>query len=139
MTQLVSDVMTPDPVCVAPDTSLLDTARQMRDQGIGAVLVVDDGQLLGIITDRDLVVRAMAEGLDGGSTDIGDVTTPSVAVVTAGSLLSQAELLMRRQRIRRLPVCDETGHPVGIVSLGDPAGGVQLGRAADLTGSDAPR
>lgn len=119
MAQRVSDVMTPDPVCVSPGMSLDSTARKMRDHRIGAVLVVDDGQLLGIVTDRDLVVRGMAGRHDASETSVGDLTTPSVAVLTVDSSSSQAVRLMRQQKIRRLPVCDEAGQLIGIVSLGD--------------------
>ncbi|GAA4906815.1 CBS domain protein [Stackebrandtia albiflava] len=137
MTQRVSEVMTPDPVCVTPDTTLAGTARRMRDHDIGAVLVVDDGQLLGIVTDRDLVVRGLAGELDPATSEVGELTTPAVAVLDVNSPSSHAVRVMRQQRIRRLPVCDETGRPVGIVSLGDLAEHHDPGSAlADISAAE---
>lgn len=117
MAQTVSDVMQPDPICVETSTSIRAVATTMRDQGIGDVLVVDNGTLLGIVTDRDIVVRAIAAGEDAENPISGCVTT-ELATVGPDDPVEEAARRMREQAVRRIPVVDGA-RPVGIVSLGD--------------------
>ncbi|HTK88884.1 MAG TPA: CBS domain-containing protein [Verrucomicrobiae bacterium] len=109
--------MTPDPVTVPSTTPLEQAARQMRDAGIGNVIVLEGEQVAGILTDRDIVVRAVAEGRDS-RTPVGDVTSRDLTTIAPDATLEDAVELMRERSIRRLPVV-EAGRAVGIVSLGD--------------------
>ena len=115
----IKDVMTERVFSVLHSTCLRDVACLMRDQDIGDVLVVnDDGTLRGIVTDRDLVVRATATGCDMGSTCAGEIATQNVFNLAPDATIDEAVRLMRDHAIRRLPVMNN-GVPIGIVSLGD--------------------
>lgn len=119
MTRRVHEVMTENPVTVEKLTSLAEAARVMRDAGIGDVLVVDEGRLRGIVTDRDLVVRAMAENRDPAETTVQAVCTAEPITVKPDDGVDEALHLMRRHALRRLPVQTEEGELVGVVTLGD--------------------
>jgi CBS domain-containing protein len=112
------DVMTPAPLSVSAETSVLDAAKLMRDREIGDVLVTRDDVLLGIVTDRDIVVRVLAAGLDPDKTPIDTACSGDLVVVRADDSISDVVRLLRDRAIRRVPVMDE-GHAVGIISLGD--------------------
>ncbi|CAM5614642.1 CBS domain-containing protein OS=Streptomyces tendae OX=1932 GN=F3L20_16795 PE=4 SV=1 [Streptomyces tendae] len=118
MTQYVRDVMTGDPVTVEPLTSVTAVARIMRDRGLGAVLVTEGDRLRGLVTDRDLVVRSVAEGGDPEQSTVAGACSDDVVTVRSDEELEHAVRLMREHAVRRLPVVDD-GRPVGIVSLGD--------------------
>jgi CBS domain-containing protein len=118
MTQYVRDIMTADPVTVEPQTSVTAVARIMRDQDLGAVLVTDGDQLRGLVTDRDLVIRSVAEGGDPEQTTVAGACSDDLVTVRPDDELDRAIRLMREHAVRRVPVVDE-GHPVGIVALGD--------------------
>jgi CBS domain-containing protein len=112
--------MTTEVVEVSPEQTLVEVARLMRDNGVGAVLVTDGGILRGIVTDRDIVVRAVAEGLDPQRETVDTVFSgQDLVTVTPDTTMGEAVELMRRNAVRRLPVVDDTGRPVGIVSIGD--------------------
>lgn len=119
MTRQVHEVMTGNPVAVEQSTSLAEAARVMRDADIGDVLVVDGGRLRGILTDRDLVVRALAEDRDPSVTTVRTVCSTDPVTVRPGDLVDEAVDVMRRRALRRLPVVTEDGELVGIVTLGD--------------------
>ena len=118
MAQTVEEIMTRDPRTVDSGDTIVDAARVMRDADIGDVVVMEDGQVSGIITDRDIVVRAVAEGRDADSTSVGDVCTTGVETVDPSASVDDALRIMREHDIRRLPVA-KSGRPVGIISLGD--------------------
>ncbi len=118
MTQYVRDVMTGDPVTIEPLTSVTAVARLMRDRDLGAVLVTEGDRLRGLVTDRDLVVRSVAEGGDPEQTTVAGACSDDVVTVRSDEELDHAVRLMREHAVRRLPVVDD-GRPVGIVSLGD--------------------
>lgn len=119
----VRDIMTTQLVTVAPSATVADAARKMRDADIGNVLVTDDGRPVGIITDRDIAVRVVAEGKDVNQAQVGDfMSTELITGLPDWDVEDAAEILAEEQ-IRRLPVV-ENGRLVGIVSLGDIA--VQL-------------
>ncbi|OMI91162.1 oxidoreductase [Streptomyces sp. M1013] len=118
MTQYVRDVMTGDPVTVEPLTSVTAVARLMRDRDLGAVLVTEGDRLRGLVTDRDLVVRSVAEGGDPEQTTVAGACSDDMVTVRSDEELDHAVRLMREHAVRRLPVVDD-GRPVGIVSLGD--------------------
>jgi CBS domain-containing protein len=113
----VRDVMTPGPIGVDYDQSIGEAARTMRDWGIGAVLVVRDGSLYGLVTDRDLVVRAMAEA-KGPDQRVGPLSSSGLIGVDADADITVAERLMRDHAVGRLPVLQD-GQVTGIVSQGD--------------------
>jgi signal-transduction protein with cAMP-binding, CBS, and nucleotidyltransferase domain len=113
----VRDVMTPGPIGVDYDQSVGEAARAMRDWGVGAVLVVSNGSLYGLITDRDLVVRAVAEER-GADEPVGPLSSANLIGVDADADVHEAMRLMRQHGVRRLPVLED-GQVAGIVSLGD--------------------
>lgn len=117
--QTVRDVMTTGVVTLPRDTTLVDAARTMREKDIGDIVVADDGDLAGLVTDRDIVVRAVAERRDPAATTIGEILTEDVITVRPEDTVQSAALLMRDQAVRRVVVCDENKELVGIVSLGD--------------------
>ncbi|WP_405965963.1 CBS domain-containing protein [Streptomyces sp. NBC_00723] len=119
MTQHVSDVMTSALVTVEPQASVTAVARMMRDENIGAVLVTDGDHLRGLVSDRDLVVRALAEGSDPNNMTVADACSEDLVTVGPDDDLTLAVEVMREHSVRRVPVIDEEQHPVGIVSLGD--------------------
>lgn len=113
----VRDVMTPGPIGVGYYQSIGEAARTMRDWGVGAVLVVNDEALHGLITDRDLVVRAVAEA-KGHDEPVGPLSSGNLIGVDADADVHEAMRLMRQHGVRRLPVLED-GQVAGIVSLGD--------------------
>ncbi|MER6356128.1 CBS domain-containing protein [Streptomyces sp. NPDC001634] len=120
MSRQIRDVMHRGAIAVEPMTSVARAARLMREQGVGDVLVTYDRDLFGVLTDRDIVVRAIAEDRDPNTTTAGSVCTrPPVVTLTPDDTTDHAAELMRRYAVRRLPVVESGGCPVGIVSLGD--------------------
>lgn len=118
MAQHVRDVMTADPVTVESLMPITEVARKMRDNDIGAVLVVENDRLQGLVTDRDLVVRGLAEGREPQETTVYSVCSGPLVTVEPDDDASRAVALMRDHALRRLPVTDH-GHAVGMVSIGD--------------------
>jgi len=114
----VQDVMTPDPITLPLSAPLIDAAKMMRDVDIGDVVVVDGDEVLGIVTDRDIVVRGIADGCDAQSTTLIDICSRDLTTVSPDDQVGTAVRLMRENAIRRLPVVAR-GRPVGIVTLGD--------------------
>jgi CBS domain-containing protein len=113
----VRDVMTPGPIGVDYDQSVGEAACAMRDWGVGAILVVSNGSLYGLVTDRDLVVRAVAEER-GADEPVGPLSSANLIGVDADADVHEAMRLMRQHGVRRLPVLED-GQVAGIVSLGD--------------------
>jgi CBS domain-containing protein len=118
VTKRVAEVMTKDPVAVHLDVMLTEAAKIMRDHSIGDVLVTSNGHLCGMLTDRDIVVRAVAENRDPRRTTVGDVCSADIAMLEPDADAADAAKLMRARAIRRVPVVDD-GEPVGVVSMGD--------------------
>ena len=114
----VAEVMSTQLAMVTSDSTVADAARLMRDQDVGPVLVTDGDSLAGILTDRDIAIRVVAEGLDPGETRVADVASRSLATLSPQDTLDRAAEVMRTEAVRRLPVV-EGGRAVGIVSLGD--------------------
>ena len=117
MSAKVRDVMTPGPIGVDYHQSIGDAARTMRDWGVGAVLVVRDQALRGLVTDRDLVVRAVAESKSPDE-PVGPLSSGNLVGVNADDDTATAMRLMREHAVSRLPVIDD-GQVAGVVSLGD--------------------
>jgi signal-transduction protein with cAMP-binding, CBS, and nucleotidyltransferase domain len=113
----VRDVMTPGPIGVEYGQTIGETARTMRDWGVGAVLVVDQQVLRGLITDRDLVVRAVAEA-KGPDAIVGPLSSGNLIAVDADADAHEAGRLMRQNAVGRLPVLQD-GQVTGIISLSD--------------------
>jgi CBS domain-containing protein len=110
----VKDLMTSNPATVAPDDSCAQAATLMREEDCGSIPVVRDGTLVGIVTDRDITIRAVAEGRDAKRTPVSEVMSADPVTVTPDADLEDAERIMRDRQIRRLPVVED-GHLVGIV------------------------
>jgi len=118
MADFVREVMTPGVVAVGPDASLVEAAQLMRARDVGDVLVTGDGRVVGVLTDRDITLRAVADGADPLTVSAQAVCTPHPVVVGPDDPVSRAVDLMRGHAVRRLPVVED-GRPVGMVSLGD--------------------
>ncbi|MGW1956010.1 CBS domain-containing protein [Streptomyces sp. NPDC001920] len=118
MADFVRDVMTPGVVAVRPGASLVEAAQLMRTQDIGDVVVADGQRIVGVLTDRDITVRAVADGADPLTVSVQSVCTPDPVMIGPGERVSLAVSLMREHHVRRLPVV-ENGLPVGVVTLGD--------------------
>ena len=118
MAKTVADVMTSDPITVAASDSVAEVAGRMRSGGTGAVLVMDDGQLVGIVTDRDIVVRVVAADKPSSTPVREACSSGGLVTVSADTSIDNVVELMRDNAIRRVPVV-ENGSPVGIVSIGD--------------------
>ena len=116
--QKVRDVMNTDVQAISPETTLQEAAEQMRDGDFGVIPVGEEENLIGIITDRDIVIRAVAEGYDI-NTPVREVMSEQVICANEDDFLEDAAQLMGDHQIRRLPVIDADQRLVGIVSLGD--------------------
>jgi CBS domain-containing protein len=118
MAQHIRELMTPNPVSMPGTASVHEAARAMRDADIGDVIVIENNQVCGIITDRDIAVRIVAEAKDPATTALADICSHSLLTVKSTDSVEHAVRLMRTHTVRRLPVVEE-GKAVGIVSLGD--------------------
>jgi CBS domain-containing protein len=110
--------MTPNPVTLPATASLVEGALAMRDFDVGDVLVLDDGHICGIVTDRDIVVRGIAGGNYPATVKLAEICSRDLTTLSPTDRVEDAVNYMREKAIRRLPVVDG-GKPVGIVSLGD--------------------
>ena len=118
MTKNVRDAMTEDPRSIGASASVVDAARLMREEHIGSLPVTDDEQLVGMVTDRDITTRVVAESADPKTTSVGDVYSRDLISVEPDKDLDDALRLMARHQVRRLPVV-ENGRLVGIVAQAD--------------------
>ncbi|HEX9989484.1 MAG TPA: CBS domain-containing protein [Chloroflexia bacterium] len=116
----VRDIMTKNPETVAPGTSVSDVALMMRDLDVGIIPVVNDGELMGVITDRDIVIRVVASGLNPIDVGVQDFLSPNPVSVSPDDDVDTARDLMAERQIRRLLVTDGS-KLVGILSIGDVA------------------
>lgn len=114
----VQEIMTPFPTTLAPDDSVYKAAQIMRDEDVGAIPVVDEGgSLVGIVTDRDIVVGSIAQGHDSDS-PVAECMTANPDTIPHDITVEQATQQMAKHQVRRLPVV-QSGRLVGILSLGD--------------------
>lgn len=125
----IEDVMTRGVETISPNATLKEAAEKMRDQAIGALPVVEAERLVGMLTDRDITVRATAEGRDPKEVTVAEVMTEGVVTVGADEPIEVAEQLMESSAVRRLVVVDPQGRPAGMLSLDD---------LAALAGASAP-
>jgi CBS domain-containing protein len=115
----VFEAMTPEVVSVQSDTRIVDAALVMKNLDVGPLPVVDSGRLVGVVTDRDITVRATAEGLDPHTTEVSEVMTREVVACHESDDVRRAARLMQDAQLRRLLVVDDAGNLAGIVSIGD--------------------
>ena len=120
MKQNIREVMTRNPKALAQSATIMEAACAMRDNDIGDVVVLDNGRLCGILTDRDIVVRALAAGCDPNRTSVGEICSRALVTLAPDDSTGQAVRVMREHAIRRLPI-EDGGRVVGIVTLGDVA------------------
>ena len=114
----IREVMTENPSTVEASANLTEAAQLMAKEDIGDVLVVENDELQGIVTDRDIVVKAIAEGNTPDDTSVREIATTDVATVGPDDSIEDAVQLVKENDVRRIPVVED-GKPVGIVSLGD--------------------
>ena len=125
----VQEAMTPNPTAITADTTVREAAQRMRDDDVGALPIVDGERLTGVITDRDIAVRAIAEGRDA-ETPVGEIASKDLVTVDPQQTLEEAARLMAQHQVRRLPVVEEDGRLAGMLAQADIA---QLGHD-ELTG-----
>lgn len=127
MARTIRELMTQGPRTATPDDDVATVARWMRDEDAGALPVVEGERLVGMLTDRDVVVRVVAEGRDPASTRVGEVASRRLVTIDPQQGADEALRLMAQHQVRRLPVVEEDGKLVGMVSQAD------MAREADPT------
>ena len=115
----IRDVMTPNPTTVEPSTLVLEAAKVMKQQDVGPVPVTDGDRLVGVVTDRDIVLRVVADGKDPQSTTVGEIASSDLVTIDPQQNLDEALRLMAQHQVRRLPVVEEDGKLVGILAQAD--------------------
>lgn len=120
MHQLIREAMTPGPTTVEPGTTATEAARAMKSGDVGSLPIVEGERLVGMITDRDLAIRVLAEG-KGAETTVGEIASKDIVTVDPEQSLEEAARLMAEHQIRRLPVTEEDGKLVGILAQADVA------------------
>lgn len=136
MASVIREVMTPEPRTLDASATAEAAAGVMRDEDVGAVIVVEDDRVRGIVTDRDLAVRVIADGKNPSRVKLADIGSAEVVSLSPDDSVDEAVRLMREHALRRLPVV-ENGRAVGIVSMGDLAINRDPGSALAEV-SDAP-
>lgn len=117
--QILEDVMTKNPSTLPYSSTVRQAAEEMRRTAVGAIVVEADGKPCGIVTDRDIVVRCVAGGGNCDEMSLGSICTQELSTLSPRDSVDQAVQLMRNKAIRRIPVVEDGGRVVGIVSLGD--------------------
>lgn len=117
MTQ-IKDLMTENPSTCEPGTPVAEAAKVMAREDVGPIPVVEGGRLVGLVTDRDLVVRVLAEGLDPETTTVGEIASSDIVTVSPDSSLDEALQVLARNQVRRVPVVDGD-RLVGILAQAD--------------------
>ncbi len=139
MARTVREIMTVAPSTVEAGASVRDAARTMREEDVGALIVLQSGDLHGVLTDRDVAIRLVAEDRDPSTTTVADIASQNPTAIESDRPLEDAISLMRERALRRLPVV-EGGQPVGILALGDVAVERDSDSAlADISASDPNR
>jgi CBS domain-containing protein len=115
----LSDIMTPNPQCIGPDDTLQEAARKMLELDVGPLPVCENDRLIGMLTDRDITVRAVALGCDPKTTPVRQAMTENVATCFEDQGVSEAARMMEERQIRRLLVLNRAKRLVGVISLGD--------------------
>ena len=115
----LEDIMTPNPECIRPEDTLQEAARRMRELDVGSLPVCDNDRLAGMITDRDITVRAVADGKDPRTTTVREAMSEDLVFGFEDQDIDDAARVMEQRKIRRLVVLNRDKRMVGIVSLGD--------------------
>lgn len=128
----IRDLMTTSPRSVSKGDSVSDAARVMRDEDAGAVPIVDGDRLVGVLTDRDIAIRLVAEGKDPQSTTVEQIASQELVTVDPQQDLDEALRLMAQHQVRRLPVVEEDGKLVGIIAQADVARHADSSRTGEV-------
>ncbi|MCC7048328.1 MAG: CBS domain-containing protein [Alphaproteobacteria bacterium] len=131
--RLVREIMTPGVKAAAPEDSLHDAAKRMLSNDCGALPVLEHGRLVGIITDRDIVVRAVSKGIDPDEAYVREMMSTGVASCYSDETVTDAACRMSASKVRRLPVLDRGERLVGIISLSD----IAIMRGTDFAAAQA--
>lgn len=115
----IKDIITPSPRCISPDDSLVEAAAEMKIVDIGWLPVCENDRLIGTVTDRDITIRAVAEGFDPNTTTVRQVMSRNIIYCLEDHDIAFAAEMMEKNQIRRLTVLDQNNRLVGIISLGD--------------------
>ena len=118
MHKSIQEAMTSSPTTIEPSTPAHEAARTLKAEDVGALPIVEDGKLVGVITDRDLAIRVLADGKDI-ETPVGEIASKEIVTVDPQQTLEEAARLMAKHQIRRLPVVEEDGRLVGILAQAD--------------------
>jgi CBS domain-containing protein len=121
MGKSIRDTMTSNPRGVETSTSLVEAARLMKSEDVGSLPVLEGDRLVGMVTDRDIVIRVVAEGKSVESATVGDVASRDLITIDPQQELDEALRLMAQHQVRRLPVVEEDGRLVGILAQADVA------------------
>lgn len=121
MGQRIREIMTSNPSTIGPDKTVVDAARVMKQEDAGVVPVTENGRLTGMVTDRDIAIRVVAEGKDPKSTTVQEVASKNLVTLDPEQDLDEALRLMAQHQVRRLPVVEEDGRLVGVVAQADVA------------------
>ena len=121
MARSIREAMTSNPSSVEPTAPVAEAARLMREEDIGPLPIVEGDRLVGILTDRDIVLRVVAEGRDPQSTTVGEIASRDLVTIDPQQELDEALRLMAQHQVRRLPVVEEDGRLVGILAQADVA------------------
>jgi CBS domain-containing protein len=119
MAKKVRELMSEQPITLTTATPIIEAARRMRAANVGSVVIEEDGRPCGIVTDRDIAVRAVADGRDPERTPVSEICSKDLTTVSPEDDLDRAIQVMREKAIRRLLVVDNRNQTVGILSLGD--------------------
>jgi CBS domain-containing protein len=114
----IQEAMTSGPTTISPSTSAREAAGLLKSENVGSLPIVEDDRLVGVITDRDLAVRVLAEGRDA-ETPVGEIASSDLVTIDPQQSLEEAARLMAEHQLRRLPVCEEDGRLVGILAQAD--------------------
>jgi CBS domain-containing protein len=117
----ISELMSPNPCAIEADKPVAYAARMMKDEDVGLAPIVQGDRLVGTLTDRDIVMRVVAEGKDPESTSVREVASTDLVTIDPQQDLGEALQLMARNQVRRLPVVEEDGRLVGVVAQADVA------------------
>jgi CBS domain-containing protein len=121
MGQRIREVMTSNPSTIEPDRNIVEAARIMKQEDAGVVPVTENGRLTGMVTDRDIAIRVVAEGKNPQSTTVREVASTHLVTIDPQQDLDEALRLMAKHQVRRLPVVEEDGRLVGVVAQADVA------------------
>jgi CBS domain-containing protein len=120
MHQSIREAMTPNPATIEPGTSAQDAARTMKTEDVGSLPIVEGDRLIGMVTDRDIAIRIVAEGKNA-DTPVEEIASKDVVTIDPQQMLEEAARLMAEHQVRRLPVTEEDGKLVGILAQADVA------------------